>query len=101
MKAHWNTPAYFESAAAADIVAELERGAGPKARDRGGATPLRHAMAWNDDPAVIEALPDAGADPPVMDTWGRTPRDRARLNNAIKGSSALRRLRPDDRVNTE
>ena len=57
MEAHWNTPANFESAAAAD--------------------------------------------PAAMDTWGRTPWDRARRNKAIKGSGALRRLRPDDRVNTE
>ena len=169
MKARWNTPSYFESAAAADVAAELKRGADPKARDRGGATPLHHAVAWNsdpavigllvsagadpsartvngetplhfavmlnndpavigalvesgsnpaigdelgetplhraaatnDNPAVIEALLDAGADPTAMDTWGRTPWERARHNNAIKGSCALRRLRPDDRVNTE
>ena len=67
MKAHWNTLTYFESAAAADIAADLE----------------------------------AGADPTAMDTWGRTPWDRARHNNAIKGSDSLRHLRPDDRANRE
>lgn len=53
------------------------------------------------DAAKIAADLAEDAGPKARDDGGATPWDRARLNNAIKDSDALRRLRTVDRVEQE
>ena len=55
-------------------------------------TPLMRAVSSNPDPEVTRALLDAGADPGLKDSEGRTALDHARENEALKGTEALRRL---------
>ena len=55
-------------------------------------TPLHAAAEHNENPAVIEALLDAGADATARDDYGRIPYDYAEDNEALKGSAAYWRL---------
>ena len=48
---------------ASEVKAALAAGADPNARRRGGDTPLHLAAIWNDNPSVITALIEGGADP--------------------------------------
>ena len=48
---------------ASEVKAALAAGADPNARKRGGDTPLHLAAIWNDNPSVITALIEGGADP--------------------------------------
>ncbi len=43
-------------------------------------------------PAVVALLLDAGADPAAKDKEGKTPRDYAKVNAAIKGTDPYWRL---------
>ena len=78
------------------VVLDLLRaGANPNARDgeiEAARTPLHHATLSSDDPAVVLALMDAGADASVSDANGQRPVDFARANDAIAGSDAYPRL---------
>ena len=74
------------------IEALLKAGADPMARSKGKWTPLHWAAARNGNPAVIEALLAAGADPMARNAAGKTPRDLAQGNEALKGSDAYQRL---------
>ena len=45
----------------------------PMRATRGGSTPLHRAARDSENPAVIQALLDAGADLEARDTWSLTP----------------------------
>ena len=53
-------------------------GADVEGRDDDGRTPLHVAAAFNDNPAVLDALVAAGADVESRDDDGRTPLHAAR-----------------------
>ena len=71
--AGWNTSAFFENAAVADIARCIVDGAELDARGKNGWTPLHVAAGINDNPAVITALLDGGAEPDARDENGWTP----------------------------
>ena len=53
-----------------------------------GMMPL-HLAAWhNENPSVITALIEGGADPGARDEWGKTPFDYAEDNEALRGTEA-------------
>ena len=65
----------------------LNAGADLNARtEYGGDTPLHWATKFNNNPAVITALLDAGADLAVQDEEGKVPWDYAKENAALKDS---------------
>ena len=84
---------FFETATADEVRACLSAGRGPNERDRQRLTALHRAARDTSDPAVIEALLDAGANPRVSSRAGRTPWYYARTNGKIKGTDAYERLR--------
>ena len=59
----WNTEEFFRAASVEDVTACLAAGSDVHAQDERGLTPLHWAAARNQDPAVVEALLAAGADP--------------------------------------
>ena len=71
----WNTEAFFESATASVVRACLDAGADPGAVDVHSITLLHRAAAISEDPAVIEALLAAGADPTTRTQEVDTPLD--------------------------
>ncbi len=89
----WNTAKFFESATVDEVRACLSAGRDPNEQDPKGLTALHRAVRDTADPAVIDALLDAGADPEVRNTYGRPPWFYARKNKRIKGSDAYQRLR--------
>ncbi len=76
---------WWKSATEADVQAELGSGADVMARDKDGETPL-HMAAREDDPAIILALLDAGADAKAKDEKFRSPWDYAQENKSLKGT---------------
>ena len=88
----WNTAKFFESATADEVRACLSAGRDPSEVDRKGLTALHRAARDTSDPAVIEALLEAGANPRASSRAGRLPRYYARKNKKIRGSDAYQRL---------
>ena len=89
----WNTEEFFETATVDEVRACLSDGEDPNEQDTKGLTALHRAARDTADPAVIEALLGAGANPRTYSIAGRLPWDFARKNNKIKGSDANQRLR--------
>ncbi len=89
----WNTAKFFESATVDEVRGCLSAGEDPNKPDTQGLTALHRAARDTSQPAVIEALLDAGANPRVYSIAGRLPLDFARKNKQIKGSEAYQRLR--------
>ena len=83
---NWNTMAFFEKASLKMVLKMLDRGAEANARDEWGFTPLHFAAAFNDDPDVVTALVEAGADLNARDKeWGATPLHWAAWSNDNPG----------------
>ena len=57
----WNTKEYFKAATLEDVTACLDGGADLAAQTKRGHTPLHRAAKFNENPAVIEFLIEAGA----------------------------------------
>jgi len=86
IESSWNSIAFFEKATLKTVQKRLESGADATARDEWGFTPLHFAAAFNDDPDVISALVDAGADLIARDKeWGATPLHWAAWSNDNPG----------------
>ena len=88
----WNTAKFFKSATVEQVRACLSAGRDPNEQDPKGLTALHRAARDTADPAVIDALLDAGASPRASSRAGRTPRYYARKNKKIKGSDAHQQL---------
>ena len=88
----WRTAKFFETATVDEVRACLSAGRGPNEQDPQGLTALHRAARDTADPAVIEALLEAGANPRSSSRAGRLPRHYARKNKKIQGSDAYQRL---------
>ena len=69
----WTSKQFFADASVEEVVACLNAGANPNARNESGATALHLAARFNPSGAVIRALVDAGADLHLRDNAGRAP----------------------------
>ena len=83
----------FETATVEQVRACLSAGIDPNEQDPKGLTALHWAARKTSDPAVIEVLLEAGANPRSTSIAGRTPWDYAQRNKKIKGSTVSQRLR--------
>ena len=78
--------AFFEKATIKIVQKMLDSGADANAKDEWGFTPLHFAAAFNDDPDIITALIDAGANLNAHDKeWSATPLHWAAWSNDNPG----------------
>ena len=85
----WEVAKPFWEAASVDTVSDcLMSGADVNARDEDGSTTLHRAAFLNENPEVIIALLDAGADGPAVNDDGEAPFDLAKNNTALAGTDA-------------
>ncbi len=78
--------AFFEKATLKIVERMLATGVDANAKDEWGFTPLHFAAAFNDEPDVITALVDAGANLDARDKeWGATPLHWAAWSNDNPG----------------
>ena len=89
----WKTQKFFETATVDEVSACLSAGEDPNKQNTKGLTALHRAARDTGNPAVIEALLDAGANPRTYNIAGRLPWHFARRNKKIKGSDSYQRLR--------
>ena len=71
--ARWNTQMFFERATVNYVVACLNAGANPNARNEIGTTPLHQAALFSGNLEIITELLNAGADPNAQREDGATP----------------------------
>ncbi|MDE0216871.1 MAG: ankyrin repeat domain-containing protein [bacterium] len=76
--ADWLSWGFWVSATTTQVQTQLRCEADIHAKDDDGWTPLHWAAAFSDDPAVIQALLAAGANPTMRSNSGETPLDVAR-----------------------
>ena len=88
----WKTTKFFKTATVQQVEACLSAGRIPNEQDTRGLTALHRAARDTSDPAVIEALLDAGANPRASSIAGRLPWYFARKNKKIQDSAAYQRL---------
>ncbi len=77
----WNTDRFFETASVEEVRTCLKVGADPKARDRGGRTPLHLVARFNPNPDIVSELLKAGGDPRARDRGLWTPLHLAAAHN--------------------
>ncbi len=85
----WASEQFFRSATVEEVVARLNAGANPNARNDTGGTALHLAARFNPSGTVIRALIDAGADPNAPNDRGWTPLDLADRGNSLAVIEAL------------
>ena len=79
---YWDSIGFYEKATPKDIANCLQAGADLNAHlDTEESTPLHLAARHSEDPAVINALLNAGADPNVRDKHSVTPLHIAAMKN--------------------
>ena len=69
----WNTKQYFQATTPESVTACLGAGSNPREEDVDGVTPLHRAAGYNENPAVIQMLLNAGADLESQHDTGYTP----------------------------
>ena len=69
----WNTKRYFQATTPESVTACLGAGSNPREEDVAGVTPLHRAAEYNENPAVIQMLLNAGADLESQHDTGYTP----------------------------
>ena len=85
----WASEQFFRSATVGEVVARLNAGANPNARNDTGGTALHLAARFNPSGAVIKALTDADADPNAPNDRGWTPLNFADRGNSLAVIEAL------------
>ena len=76
----WNSKEFFEHANVA-VVSRCLKTVSPNARDEDQYTPLHRAAEYNENPAVITTLLEAGADVNARNPYQATPLHRAAWSN--------------------
>ena len=75
------------------VRAALDAGADVEASLEGGGMSLMLAAWNNDNPEVVLALLNAGADPSIQDNEGKTAWDLIQGNDALKDTDAYSELK--------
>ena len=73
----WNSASFFDDATPENVTSCVEAGTDVNERNLSGSAPLDLAISFSDDPAVIRALAELGADLDAPDSLGWPPMHRA------------------------